>query len=302
MTPAAPPDRPAASTIYHPRHPVDVGFAVMGAKTVKRRSGVYWWTTNTPEGAATVAFRVVAAQIRADAWGPGTPWALDHLPDLLGARDDPEGFVCHHPRLNELFEIFSNPRVGATHRWYEAMATAIIGQRVVKADAGASRSRLSWRHGGPAPGPGPVPLFPSPETILSIPDHGFHTVGIERSRARAIRVAAKHADRLERLGSQPRDEVSEWLYKLPGIGPWTSALTTAVAGGDPDAVPVGDLHLPRLVSYALTGEEHGDDARMLELLDPYAGHRQRVVRMVKLAGAGPPSHRPAPFRYDISRI
>ena len=41
---------------------------------------------------------------------------------------------------------------------------------------------------------------------------------------------------------------------------------------------------------------------MLEALAPYAGHRQRVVRLVKLGGAGPVQHRPAPFRYDISRI
>ena len=274
----------------------------MGAKTVRRRSGVYWWATNTPEGEATVAFRPVDARIRADAWGPGTEWALDRLPTLLGAADDPDGFEPRHPVVRDLLERFPSPRVGATDRWYEAMATAVIGQRVVKADAGASRSRLSWRHGGPAPGPGSMPLFPDPETILSIPDHGFHAVGIERSRGRAIRVAAKHADRLERLGFVSGTEATDWLRRLPGIGPWTAALTTSVAGGDPDAVPVGDLHLPRLVSYALAGDEHGDDARMLELLEPYAGHRQRVVRMVKLAGAGPPNHRPAPFRYDISTL
>ena len=56
-----------------------------------------------------------------------------------------------------------------------------------------------------------------------------------------------------------------------------------------------------MVTYALTGEE-GDDDRMLEALAPYAGHRQRVVRLVKLGGGGPEQHRPAPFRYDISRI
>ena len=78
-------------------------------------------------------------------------------------------------------------------------------------------------------------------------------------------------------------------------------LTTAVAGGDADAVPVGDLHIPRMVTYALTGEE-GGDAEMLEALEPFAGHRQRVVRLVKLGGGGREQHRPRPFRYDITRI
>ena len=56
-----------------------------------------------------------------------------------------------------------------------------------------------------------------------------------------------------------------------------------------------------MVSYALTGVE-GDDDAMLEALEPFAGHRQRVVRLVKLGGGGKEEHRPRPFRYDISRI
>jgi 3-methyladenine DNA glycosylase/8-oxoguanine DNA glycosylase len=57
-----------------------------------------------------------------------------------------------------------------------------------------------------------------------------------------------------------------------------------LALGDPDAVFVGDLHVPHLVSSALAGEQRGSDERMLELLEPYRGHRARVVRLL-LAGA-----------------
>src|SRR4029453_406544 len=46
--------------------------------------------------------------------------------------------------------------------------------------------------------------------------------------------------------------------------------------GDPDAVPVGDFHLPHLVAGALAGEPRGTDERMLEPLAPFAGHRRRV--------------------------
>ena len=57
-----------------------------------------------------------------------------------------------------------------------------------------------------------------------------------------------------------------------------------------------------LVTYALNGAIDGDDASMLELLEPYAPHRGRVVRLVKAAGIGPPRHFPAPTRFDISRV
>ena len=57
-----------------------------------------------------------------------------------------------------------------------------------------------------------------------------------------------------------------------------------VALGDADAVSVGDYHLPNQVAWALAGEARADDARMLELLEPYRGQRGRVIRLL-LAGA-----------------
>lgn len=285
---------------YRPSHPLDIGFAVMGAKTVRRRAGVYWWTTETPHGAAVVAFRAGSGVVRADGWGPGTDWAFTRLPALLGAADDPSGFPTDHPTVRALSERVGAVRIGATGRWYEALATAAIGQRVVTADAGASRRHLCRHHGDRVPA-GPSPTFPSPAVLLRLSDHDFHAAGIERSRARVLRIAAKYADRVERLDGVPAAEATDWLQRLPGVGPWTTGLTTAVAGGDTDAVPIGDLHIPDMVSYALTGTKGGDEG-MLEALAPFAGHRQRVVRLVKMTGIGRDTHRPKPFRYDISRI
>jgi hypothetical protein len=57
-----------------------------------------------------------------------------------------------------------------------------------------------------------------------------------------------------------------------------------LALGDGDAVFVGDLHLPHLVTSALAGERRGSDERMLELLEPYRGHRARVVRLLLAGG------------------
>ena len=51
--------------------------------------------------------------------------------------------------------------------------------------------------------------------------------------------------------------------------------------GDADAVSVGDFHLPNLVAWALAGEPRANDARMLELLEPYRGQRGRVIRLLE---------------------
>ena len=219
----------------------------MWVKTCRQKRGVGWWASETPQGAATVAFRVVGAEVCADAWGPGAEWAIERVPALLGGRDDPSGFRPHHRIVAELVASRGVPRLGATGRWFEALATAAVYQRVVSADARSSVTRMGRRFGTSAePGAGcPLPLMPLPEVALRVADHDYHRVGIDRARARVVRVAAKHAARLEALDERPPAESLEWLQRLPGVGPWTAARTTGAAAGDPDAVPVGDLHVPR---------------------------------------------------------
>ena len=298
----APQASPDCSTVFRPAFDLNLKVTLMWVKTSQSRDGVRWWATETPEGSASLAFRSLGGEVIADAWGPGAAWAIGQLPALLGDDDDTSGFRPGDPVVRGLVSRLGVPRLGATGRWYEAMATAAIYQRVVSADARTAVTRMGRMHGADVPGGGPLPLFPSPEAALRVPDHGFHRAGVDRARSRVIRVAAKHAARLEALHQRPAAEAREWLQRLPGVGPWTAARTTGAAVGDPDAVPVGDLHVPVLVTYALSGATGGDDDSMLELLEPYAGHRGRVVRLIKAAGIGPPKHHPAPTRFDISRI
>lgn len=305
---------PAASTVWRPSFRPDPAFATLGVKTVTRRRDVWWWASVTPDGPATLAFRLVGDAVRADAWGPGGPWLVDGLPCLLGADD---AGVDEFEPLRRRLACLPGPvgqaarrrrvwRIGATVRWYEAAATAVVGQRVVTADAAAARTRLARRHGPPVPGPCPGPVWPAPQELLGLDDAAFHRAGIERSRARAMRMVARHADRLEHLAARDPATARSWLTRLPGIGPWTAAATTAVAAGDADAVAFGDLHLPRLVVTALTGDERlagrSDDATLAEVLQPFAGHRHRVVRLVEQAGTGSPATRPLPRRHDITRL
>jgi 3-methyladenine DNA glycosylase/8-oxoguanine DNA glycosylase len=86
---------------------------------------------------------------------------------------------------------------------------------------------------------------------------------------------------------------------MPGIGPWTAAEVVRLALGDPDAVSVGDFHLPNLVSWLLAGEPRGTDERMLELLAPYAGHRGRVQLLLEASGAHAPRYGP---RMELDQI
>jgi len=94
------------------------------------------------------------------------------------------------------------------------------------------------------------------------------------------------------MASATPAEATERLVAYPGIGPWTAAEVTLRALGDPDAVSLGDFHLPNLVAWALAGEPRADDARMLELLEPWRGHRARVIRLLEASGLAAPRFGP----------
>ena len=159
-----------------------------------------------------------------------------------------------------------------------------LEQRVATREAWRNWRGLVHALGEPAPGP-LLGLWvpPSPERMARTPYEVLHRFGVERRRADSIRRLAVVARRLEEAVSLPLETAYRRLRAIPGVGPWTAAGTAMIALGDADAVALGDLHLPHMVTWALAGERRGSDARMLELLEPYRGHRARVVRLL-LAG------------------
>jgi len=133
-------------------------------------------------------------------------------------------------------------------------------------------------------------LPPDPARVAETPAFAFHRWGVERRRAEVIRTVASRAARIGSFATS--ESLRGWLEKLPGVGVWTSAETARLALGDPDAVSVGDYHLPDLVAWTLAGEPRADDARMLELLEPYRGQRGRVQRLLEASGIRPPAFGP----------
>jgi 3-methyladenine DNA glycosylase/8-oxoguanine DNA glycosylase len=124
-------------------------------------------------------------------------------------------------------------------------------------------------------------------------------LGIERRRFAVIQTAAAQARRLAAMTSMEPAQARRLLTTLPGIGPWSAAEVSVVAFGDPDVVSLGDYHLPHQVAWALAGEVRGSETRMLELLEPYRGHRARVIRLLTLGGIQAPRFGP---RMRLRRI
>ncbi len=288
----------------HRRGPRDPAFAV-------DPSGAVWRTSLTPQGPATLRVSTAVPRtpgragatglppagagiaVQATAWGPGAAWLIDSVPELLGASDDRTGFTPVHPLLRDAFVAFHTVRISRSGRVLEALVPAVLEQKVVGAEAWRAWRRLMLTFGEPAPGPAPpgMRVFPPAHVWLRIPSWEWHRAGVEGVRATTVMNAARAAGRLEEITTMAAAEADRRLRALPGIGPWTSAEVRQRACGDPDAVSVGDYHLPAAVGWALAGRKV-DDAGMLALLAPYAGHRHRVTRLVELAGIAPPRRGP----------
>ena len=279
-----------------------------GDPTMRLLPGGVLRATRTGAGPVTLELHQLGPRIVAEAWGPGAEAALDALPAFVGLEDDRTGFdPGRHPLIRDLDRRNRGIRIGRTGAVLEALVPAVLEQKVTGTEAWRGFRGLVRRWGQPAPGPhglGPrgLRLPPDAATIAAIPYHALHPVGIERRRADLVRRVAVHAARLEEIVGLPRDAAEARLRAIPGIGPWTAAEVMVRALGDPDAVSVGDFHLPHLVSFALAREVRGTDARMLELLEPWRGQRARVVRLLELSPVRPPAFGPRYAPRSIAAI
>lgn len=247
---------------------------------------------HTPIGEAALVATHEGDRFEVEAWGLGAEWALETAPGLLGVLDDRAGFDPVDPVVRRLQRDADGLRLPRTGRVVDALVPAVLSQRVTGFEAKRSFRQLVERWGEPAPGPTGLLLAPRPETIAELGYYELHVVGVEKKRAEALRRACAHAARLADVGANDPDALRSRLEALVGIGVWTSAEVARTALGDPDAVSVGDFHLKNLVSWALAQEPRGSDERMLELLEPYVGHRGRVCRLLESSGLSAPRRGP----------
>jgi len=264
-----------------------------------------WRATRTSDGPATVHLRVDGTTLVARAWGPGASAALDAVPALVGEDDDGAGFRPAHPLVAHLHRRLPGLRVPRSGAVVEALVPTVLAQKVTAASATRSYAALVRAWGEPAPGPvdGPALVVPpGPERLAAMPSWAFHRLDVERRRAETIRRACRLARALEQAPAGRSGVTRARLTTVAGVGPWTAAKVAYAALGDGDAVCTGDFHLPHQVSWALAGEPRGDDARMLELLEPFRGHRARVQHLLVAARVRAPRFGPRLAAQSIAAI
>lgn len=287
---------------WRPAVPVDIKQTLRplsrgaGDPTMRWEGASVWRSVRTPLGTATLHLAPGPAEVVATAWGEGAEWAIAAVPELLGSGDVVGDFdVSQNAFLDQARRRHPGLRLLRTNLVFEMMLAAILEQKVTGTEARRAWRQLILAHGEVAPGPAPAELrvFPAAATWRLIPSWEWHAAGVDPQRSRTALAAASVAGSLERTLALGRgnEEITRKLRSIPGVGIWTAAETTQRSHGDPDSVSVGDYHLPALVGWALVGRPVDDDG-MAELLEPWRGQRQRVMRLIEASGFAKPRFGP----------
>lgn len=149
--------------------------------------------------------------------------------------------------------IAARPGLRVPGAWdaFECAVRVILGQQVSVGVGQRLAARLVILYGTPVKTavPGLTALFPSPERLLDVADRISLDLNMPRARAAAIinlaRAQAADPDLLAPTGDL--EAAAAKLVAVPGIGPWTAQCIALFALRAPDAFPVQDVGLQRVL-------------------------------------------------------
>jgi hypothetical protein len=242
-----------------------------------------------PEGPLVLTATQRGARVAVQVRGPvATPSdvrdaALGQALAWIGAHDDGDvtTVTAGHEALHRAARRLGPVRLSVMPRVHEAFGRAVLGALVQRVEASRSATQLAALIGVAADDG--LWCWPTAQDVARTPAHAMRSCGIGQRAATVLHRGALDVTPLEQVRGDA-DRLDRRLRATPGVGAWTAGETRRVLG-DPDAVPLGDDSLPRIVCHALTGAQ-GDactDEEMLRLLAPYEGQRGRVVRLIMLA-------------------
>lgn len=222
-------------------------------------------------------------------WSSGDcPLSEAQLRALLGFLDEQRLTLDPEDPLLRLPSKARRLRMSRVPWFQESVLQTILHQRVSGAEAGKNWGRLCRRFGQTWDD---LVSAPSPKRLLSLSSAEFAACGIEAHRRVPLKEAAFRLPLLTEP-ELPLDRLEERMLGCHRIGEWTSAYVRGHFLGDPDAVPLGDYNLPHLVGYVFRGVRRSSDQEMLQDLEPYRGHRFRVLRWLGAAGITIPRRGP----------
>ena len=158
------------------------------------------------------------------------------------------------PLLGGPVEADPGLRVPGCWNGFELATRAILGQQITVKGANLLAGRMVSRFGKPfSAAEGLTHLFPQPEVLA---DAKLATIGLPGARADTIRALARAVceGRINFERVVDSEAFLNRMCEIPGIGKWTAQYVAMRALAEPDAFPVGDLGLLRVLALGASRE------------------------------------------------
>ena len=200
---------------------------------------------------------------------------------LLGVVQDLTPFYRaaeSDPVMSRLAETFYGMHQSLAMSVFEAIAQAILGQQLAASVARVIRTLLIETYGPRRTFNGELHYaFPRPEALAGAGVEDLRQLKLSQRKAEYLQgIARAQLERpggLDTLQELPDAEVVAEVTALRGVGNWTAQWVLVRALGRPDAFPVGDLALRRIVSRLYFGGETITDGQLEEFSHRWSPHR-----------------------------
>jgi DNA-3-methyladenine glycosylase II len=207
--------------------------------------------------------------------------ATDRVSWLLGVDQDLAPFYelgRADQAMAGLVEQFYGLHLPHTASVFEALVLAVLGQQISTSVARIIRTLLIETFGPSAEFDGETYYaFPRPASIWASSPAELHTMKLTQRKSEYVHGLAGSAldpeMGLERLEELTDREIVEKLVALRGVGMWTAQWALIRAVGRPDALPLGDLALRRVVSRLFMDGDDVNDAKVEEIAQRWSPYR-----------------------------
>ena len=190
---------------------------------------------------------------------------------LLGTGQDLSPFyqkAQEDAPLSDIVSQFHGLHLPHTASVYEALVLAILGQQIATNVARIIRTLLIETYGPSQVFDGQDYFaFPRQETLGALSGEQLRGMKLSQRKAEYVKGISQASldfspDGFESLHRMSDEEVVRRTVELRGVGVWTAQWVLIRALGRPDALPLGDLALRRVVSRVYFGGSEINDAQL----------------------------------------
>ena len=207
--------------------------------------------------------------------------ATDKVAWILGVGQELEPFYASaqgDPAMAAITQRFHGLHMPHTASVFEALVLAILGQQIATNVARIIRTLLIETYGPRQTIDGETHYaFPRPETLAALRVEDLRGMKLSQRKAEYVHgiacTALDDPEFIEGLHHLDDEAVVRQITSLRGVGNWTAQWLLIRALGRPDALPLGDLALRRVVSRLYFQDEPLNDTQVEEFCRRWSPYR-----------------------------